>query len=420
MKTFVKKLFILTVTILFFQQLSIAQFSVDANIRNRFEMRDGYQKLVHQTDVPAVIIHQRTRLSFGYKSEFLKLKITPMDVRVWGDESIVSSSGVFGDDASLSLYEGFAEIALGKKHWISVGRQELKYDSERLLSIRNWNTNGMTYDALVLKLKFEKWNIHIGSSWNSKAATATNNYYPTNRIKSLNYVWANHQINDFLKISIMHLSSGVTQTDTTNTLNFRHTSGVYSTYQNKNLKIWGNAYYQYGLNQTGQKVSALLFDIDAGYKLGKLIPGIGFSYLSGNSKTGSDQKADHLYDLLYSTRHTYFGGMDYFSNIPSNTKQGGLSDIFTYLKFNINQKVSINETAHYFMLSQLNELTPNNKNLGFENDLVAKYKFSDWGALEFGYLFIIPTESLKTINNIADNNLGQFLYLQLIISPKLF
>ncbi|HOO84116.1 MAG TPA: hypothetical protein PLS94_06115, partial [Prolixibacteraceae bacterium] len=89
--------------ILFFiflaQQSLFAQFTVDANIRNRFEIRNGYQKVIPNNVVPAAFMHQRTRLLFAYNSENLKVRISPQDVRIWGDESITSSTGVFGDEA---------------------------------------------------------------------------------------------------------------------------------------------------------------------------------------------------------------------------------------------------------------------------------------------------------------------------------
>ncbi|HPR60209.1 MAG TPA: hypothetical protein PLF35_04640, partial [Prolixibacteraceae bacterium] len=144
------------------------------------------------------------------------------------------------------------------------------------------------------------------------------------------------------------------------------------------------------------------------------------SYLSGNSKTDTNQTTDQLFDLFYGARHGFFGHIDYFSNIPSSTKQGGLNDLYYFLKLNVGSKISINNTGHYFMLSQLNELTPNNKNLGYENDLTAKIKIAPWGTLDLGYLFILPTESLKTMHGVNKNGFCQFIHAQLLISPKLF
>jgi hypothetical protein len=63
--------------------LAKSQFSVEAQLRNRFEIRDGYQKLGSVESDPAFLISQRSRLSFSYQTPFLKLKFTPQDVRLW-------------------------------------------------------------------------------------------------------------------------------------------------------------------------------------------------------------------------------------------------------------------------------------------------------------------------------------------------
>ncbi|MGM0377644.1 MAG: alginate export family protein, partial [Bacteroidota bacterium] len=247
------------ISILFIGLQAHAQFKVDAQLRNRFEIRDGYRGLSPEGATTAGLIWQRTRVSFSYETENFKLKLTPQDVRLWGDESISSSTGVFGDNASMELFEGYAELKLGNLGWISVGRQVLKYDNQRLLAARNWNNNGLTYDAILFKLKAAGWNFHLGSTWNSFEEAASYNLYPSNRIKNLNFLWANHEFGDNLTLSLLHLASGVTKSDTTNTLHYKQTTGFYSTYKKGGLKLWGEVYYQYGKTNTGNDVSAYLF-----------------------------------------------------------------------------------------------------------------------------------------------------------------
>ncbi len=162
-----------------------AQFSVDAQLRSRFEIRDGYQKLAAEGLNPAVFISQRTRLSFSYESKLLKVKVTPQDVRIWGDQTVQSPTGV-GDNPSLDLLEAYAELKIGNNGWISAGRQQLVYDNKRLLGDRNWNQTGIAYDAVVFKLLTGNSNIHAGAVWNTLMETTSENLYPTSRIKSLN------------------------------------------------------------------------------------------------------------------------------------------------------------------------------------------------------------------------------------------
>ena len=419
MKAIFLKFIIYCFVFFLFNSISKAQLIIDAQLRNRFEIRNGYKILFPEGAVPSVFISQRTRINFNYKSEKLKIQITPQDVRVWGDEQLSGSTGVFGDDASLSLFEGYADIKIVQLGWLAVGRQQLVYDNQRLLAGRNWNQNGLAYDAAVLKLELNSWNLHAGGSWNSTTESSTDNLYPINRLKSLNFLWLNKTFEKKLELSLLHLSTGLTQTDSTNNLNFRHTTGFYSQYKNENLTTWGNAYFQYGKNQSGKNVSAFLFDVDASYKIEKLIIGLGLGYLSGNTKTGNDQNTDHLFDVLYGARHKYFGSIDYFSSFASNTKQGGLADYYFYLEYKFSKSFGILNTSHYFQLAQNNLTTPENKNLGFENDLLLKFKFNSWGAFESGFSFFLPTQSLKTLQKVSSNKFSHFLYLQLTITPKL-
>jgi hypothetical protein len=397
-----------------------AQFKIDAQYRPRFELRNGYQKLAPQGATPAAFISQRSRVSFSYESENFKLKFTPQDVRVWGDEANYNISANNGDNASIDLFEAFAEIKLGQIGWVSIGRQQFFYDNEWLLGARNWNQSGNSNDAVIFKLKPFGWNLHLGATWNAKTEASFDNFYFTDRYKTLSYLWLNKAIKENWNLSIVHIATGLNQTDTTNTINFRQTSGLYTDYKLNNLSILGNAYYQFGKNQAAKPVSAFMFALDAGYKAGKFTPGLGISYHSGNSKTGAALKEDNLFDLLFTARHWYFGLIDYFRTISSNTKGGGLADYYLYLDYKVSKSVSVRNTAHYFQLAKTNAGTPTDKNLGYENDLVLKYKFSDWGAVESGYMFFLPTKSLETIQGVADSKFSNFFYLQLTLTPNLF
>lgn len=397
-----------------------AQFKVDAELRNRSEVRDGYAKLAADGATPAFQISQRTRISFGYETEKLKIKITPQDVRIWGDDTNFSLSGSNGNSASLDLFEGFADIKIGKENWLAVGRQQLSYDNQSILSNANWNQNGISSDAVQFKLKLQKWNLHLAGSWNTAQSLSANNYFSTDRYKSIDFAWLNRQFESGLKLSLVHVAAGRTESDTSNTIYFRQTTGLYSNYAKNNLTVWGDAYYQYGKSQAGKKVSAFLLDVEAGYKIKTASLGAGYSYISGNTETGSNLKTDKLYDPIYRSRHTFNGFMDYYSAYQKQTAGGGLSDLYLFAEINPSKKLSIRNNFHFFSLAEANPATPADKNLGTENDLCAKYKFSDWGLLEGGYFFYLPTESLKTIQGVKNGGFSQFLYLQLSITPSLF
>jgi hypothetical protein len=418
--SFFTAIFFVSVFMLATSPLSHGQFSIDAHLRPRFEIRDGYQHMIPDSVGPAFIFSQRTRLSFSFENKYLKVRITPQDVRVWGDEQVVTSTAVLGDAASLDLFEGYLQLRLGRWGWLSVGRQQIYYDNERLLATNNWNQHGLAYDAVIARMKFGRWNVHAGGSWNTIGEQSFSNGYPSNRFKSLDYLWLNREFGEHVKISLLHIATAQTHTDTTNLLYWRQSTGLYGNFTWKGLKAWCDFYYQYGQNPQGITVSAFLFDVNAGYTVKFFTPGIGVSYLSGNKETGPGISRDHLFNPLYGTRHNFFGFIDYFRNFPVDTKQGGLADYFVFLNFAICKGLTLSNTSHYFQLAQTNQLTPTDRNLGFENDLVMKYSFLSWGALETGYCLFLPTESLKTIQGVQDPRFPQFFYVMLTITPTLF
>ncbi len=394
------------------------QVNAEVEYRPRFEWRAGYGELLSSSASPSFIALQRLRMSVSYQTDGLKLKFAPQDVRVWGDEQLSSSTGVFGDEASFDLFEGYAELRLWENSWISVGRQQLSYDNQRLLSGRNWNQHGLAYDAVVFKTIAGAWAIHAGASWNSLKATASESFYLSDRIKSLNFLWLKKSFGETFDVSFSHIASGVTETDTTNTMHFKQTSGVYATYNVGSFSMKGNFYFQYGKNQVGTEVSAFLVDADASLSLGRYKPGVGFSYLSGNDE--ADSTTENLFDALYGARHRFFGHMDYFRNMTSHTGGGGLSDWYGYLGYKVSDNISLKNTTHFFSLAQTNSNTPDGKALGMENEVELKFKFNGWGALKAGWLFYLPTDSFRQLQGVVQERFPNFAFVELTITPTLF
>lgn len=397
-----------------------AQLKVDAQFRTRSELRDGYQKLAAKGATPAFLISQRSRFNISYETEGFKLRFSPQDVRIWGDEEIAGLGGVNGNKASVDMFEGFVDFRVSPHGWLAIGRQALVYDNQYILAARNWNQRGIASDAVLYKYSRADWKVHVAGSWNTLRESRFDNLYPTDRLKSLNFIWINKDAGNGISTSFLHVASGVTETDSTNTIHFRQTSGLFTNIKKGDFAFQGNAYYQYGKNQQGKNVSAYLLVGDASVKAGSLTPGIGIAYLSGNNKIADDQKTDQLFDYIYGGRHRNFGDIDYFRTFSTDTRQGGLADYYFYLDYKVNDKLSIRNTGHYFQLAQTNPLTPEEKNLGYENDIVVKYRFSPIGALESGYSFVLPTDNLKVLQGIQNAKFSQFFYLMLTFTPTIY
>lgn len=412
-----KNLILITVLVFTFLHTE-AQFQVNAELRPRAEFRDGYASLAAEDHHPTLLVSQRSRLSFGYNTEKIRIKLTPQDVRVWGDDPKISSTGI-GDNPSFALYEAYVELALKDAGWLSVGRQMLAYDSKRLLGDRNWNQNGIAYDAAVAKLKLSDWNLHLGATWNTLDNFAENNYYPSSRIKNLNFLWLNRKFG-LVNLSLLHITSGKTTSDTSNSMHYKNTTGLFSSYSDDKYNAWAHAYYQWGGREWGGNISAFLAEADVSVKLGKTTLGVGISYLSGNKSEPAGNGTDHLFDLLYGNRHKYSGEMDYYTIPVSGTDWGGLMNGYLYATFQASDRLKLSNTIHYFSQAQKNEFTKKSPGLGIENDLILNYRIYPNASLQAGYCFYSPTETLKYIQNEPDGSFSQFIYLQLTVSATIF
>ena len=111
-----------------------SQFTVDAQLRPRFEFRHGYKTLFPNDTDPAAFVSQRTRLNFGYKTEKLNFYVSAQDVRVWGDVPQLNVA----DENGFSLHQAWAEVSLVSDLNLKIGRQEIVYDDQRFLRNYFW------------------------------------------------------------------------------------------------------------------------------------------------------------------------------------------------------------------------------------------------------------------------------------------
>ncbi|MBU1633500.1 alginate export family protein, partial [bacterium] len=398
-----------------------AQLTVDAEIRPRFEVRDGYKLLAVDGQIPAVLISQRSRLNLAYSKNRIATRFSLQDVRVWGDESNISSTGVNGDPASIDLYEAWAEYRIPAGFDLRIGRQVFNIDDQRLISQRNWNQNGLSYDALRLRYAPGDWQFDLALSLNNNQENADGNLYPADRLKTLNFLHIKGPLAQQLSNSMILLATGVTANDSSEVIYMRGTLGDYWHFSGDKLDLQGSLYYQFGKNKVGQDVSACLASVDALIPFQSWKIGGGLVWISGQDGTNSNsdyQNTDHLFDILYGTRHSIYGLMDYFSNIPKSTVSGGLLDACLKLQYGMD-KTSLQLDIHRFYLANRvlldSDPDPIDSYLGTEFDLSLKWKLHPAITLQGGYSVMRPGESLERIQglNPGDSDWSQWFWLML-------
>ncbi|MBP6385279.1 MAG: alginate export family protein [Pseudarcicella sp.] len=171
---------------------SVAQISLQGQLRTRTEVRDGLGNLVKNGEKSAAFTSQRTRLNFGYKWDRLLFGIAVQDVRVWGqDASSISNA----DGSKFMLHEGWAEVTLANKAdttvkfklldllSLKIGRQELAYDDARLIGNLDWLQQARRHDMVLLKTVHKGWQVDLGLAFNQNNDNFNNTgtgYLPAN------------------------------------------------------------------------------------------------------------------------------------------------------------------------------------------------------------------------------------------------
>lgn len=404
-----------------------AQLSINAEFRPRGEFRHGYKSMFTEDDNAAYFISQRTRLGIAYTNEKYSLRITGQDVRIWGDESLYSSTSVKGDNASVDLYEAWFQLNIGANSHLKIGRQEWVYDDQRLLAKRNWAQTGMTYDGLLLNFDNKDFRFDLGLSLNNDAENTIGNEYTPDKMKFLDFIYWSKNLGESSKITFKGILSGYQKEEGSETIYAMGTYGPYFQMNNSKFKLDAYFYHQTGTNKTSQKVNAYLLSIKAMYKLSNIINiGPGLDLISGNDPAGNS-KTDHSFDLLYGGRHRFMGDMDYFSSLSKSVSDAGLVDVFAKANFSFNKKNSLNIAYHHFATQNS---IPNplkiskdfKKSLGDEIDLMYRYIAEVPAELCVGFALFNTTETMEYLQGISENAAAfqYFMWIQLSFTPEIF
>jgi hypothetical protein len=445
MKKWTKTLPLVLVSCSTFSLHTTAQINLSGQVRTRTEVRDGQGAPLPLGATPAFFTSQRSRLSFGYNAYRLKFNVTAQDVRVWGQDVSTINRTTVQELNGVLLHEAWADIQLtdttvkNKTLNLKIGRQELVYDDQRLLGNLDWLQQGRRHDAALLKYEANGYLLHLGAAYNQnrEAASGTlyNNTPPGNyaattnggsMYKSLAFLYAGKKLKSgnasFLFLNDVFSSfrnDPVTSAKLYDSSTWsRATTGLYFTNTYNKVSLTASAYYQFGHNATGQKVSAELLSLAGMYALTKKFStGAGVDYYSGGT-TGSNNNA---FDPLYGTPHKFGGLMDYFF-VASGFGRNGLVDYFIRNKYKASDKLALTADVHQFNSAEAVTGFAT-KNLGQEIDLVGTFALTKQISFEAGYsryftTALLTSPAVKNISNAKPQ--ADWAYLMINIKPDFF
>lgn len=393
-------------------------FKISAQYRSRAEFRSGYRTLITDSSKPAFFVGQRARLLIDYKKDNIQFYSSIQDSRTWGDEEQKK------DFAGLQVNELWTELKLNKGFSLKLGRQEFAYDDHRLLGNLDWANLTISHDALLLKYADEKnkFKWHLGGAFNQIGEPNTGSSYSLKNYKTLGFTWVKKEYNKGHSLSGLAIINGMNSSKIgSNELKATYTIGPLYNYSNHGWKTIIATYFQGGKTENNLDVTAFMINAYVEKKVNQLSIGLGGDYLSGNSDQTNTKTESNGFNTLYATNHKFYGYMDYFLNIPTDTKQRGLMDLFVRIGYSVSKTVSATLDLHHFSLANENNLgaTKIKKPLGTESDLLIDYKPSSIIQLQFGYSLLFATKNMEYIKGGNANNFNTWAYLMLKVSPIL-
>jgi len=395
-----------------------SQFTLDAELRPRFELRHGYKTLYPNNVDPAAFVSQRTRLNFEFKTEKLHLYLSPQDVRVWGDVPQLNVA----DNNGFSLHQAWAEILLIKDFNFKIGRQEIVYDDQRFFGNVGWAQQGRSHDAALLKFEPSYFKLHFGAAYNQDNESLTGNILTVNTYKSLQYIWVNKNW-ERLSASFLFLNNGLQYIDaidaSKNDTRYSQTAGMHLKANIDNFNFSSNLYYQFGKDVADNDLSAYLFSLEANYAAtSNLNLGLGSELQSGNDYGAPANGENKAFTPLYGTNHKFNGLMDYFY-VGNHLNNVGLLDLYGNVKYRLNTKTNFNLALHqFYAAADINNEA--SKNLGFELDLLTSYKLNEDVGFHLGYSQFFATKGTEIVKNNFDGNSNYWAWAMVTINPTLF
>lgn len=411
--------------------LKDGQLTISGQVRPRFEFRNGFKKPLREGEEAAAFMEQRSRINLMYKKSDFNIKLSVQDVRIWGETGQINKT-----DGLTSFHEAYGEWTPNKKSALRIGRQELVYDDARILGNLGWAAQARSHDALKYVYTDSTWEFHAIATYNQDGLTAepgklqspsagqlTNPGGNTVAVdQDLNFALANPYSSQILwfkkkfkggNITFLALNDLIQKTTTAGNV-ARLTLGTNPTIKFGDIKLAGSFYYQLGKHSQAQDAGGLLASLAATYTGGKkVIPTIGFDYVSGDDTETTD--AQEGFNPLYGTHHKFYGLMDYFyvgnghGNGPNagtpkgnqNNTSSGLIDIYAKAVFKLGKPGKILAHAHFFAsptdIQDDLEVDPEAftpSYLGTELDLVYVKSVAKNVTLKIGTSFMLPTEAM--------------------------
>ena len=376
------------------------RFAADAQVRPRMLGDSGRDFIDSGAGDSNVRVTMRSRLGVAAAHrEGWAVRVMVQDIRVWGEEGDANgfndpNSATLNDfsAAGLDLQEGYLRIPITDDLRITLGRQEIGYDNERILGKVDWSQRARALDAARLTYSRSGF---VGEFVYAKLLQQPLPFELDGTIPDreddadfisvhLHYPVLAEALE--ANVSYYMLDDGVNNTS-------RHTLGTYLKGATLGLNYDAEFYYQFGdigPRPEDETISAWMVAGTAGYTLDlgvKLNLTGRFEALSGD---GTPQGA---FDPFFGTNHKFYGEADYFLVLPAQTNNLGLLDPGFEFKVTLMPQLVAGVNVHFFIAMESD--AQNENYFGTEIDFTVTWRLTEFSSISGVYGPFWPGEAMR-------------------------
>ena len=409
-------------------------FTLSAQLRPRFEYRNGAYVPLQEGEKPAILVNNRTRLNLDYHhGDQLQLFLSFQNVNIWGQAPQVQLNDRTG---GLSIFEAYAALPIYKDINAKIGRQMIVLDEDRIFGSLDWHPAGRAHDAININWKNDKLTLRSFFAFNqnyfdgkaNKLNGNVNNpkgqfFAPGGQpYQHLEAVHAHYDITPTQGVSVLVANLGQ-RNDLVDDNDYNmQTFGFHYRGKSDALRYGAEGYLQTGKNAAGKDKQAFLLAALVGYQFTPAFSAtLGLDYLSGNDTNDPTATKDKAFNPFSGTNHKFYGFMDHF--YVSYSPSYGLLNPYLTLNLKTSNKGSLSATGHYFHSAGkiLGDQGSKTRPLAVEGDLVYTHKIQQYVSLQAGYSLIVPSDTYKQQRGLIKVRKQQdWLWCSLNINPKLF
>lgn len=399
--------------------------TADINIMTRGELRKGGLSGEDNGEDFAAFVLERMRLGLTYERGPLSLRFAAQQGNTWGSKQ----------DNELSVYEAWVKFCSRGGLFVTLGRQELSYDDQRIFGADDWSMTAKTHDALRFGYEGRVHKAHAILSFNQNPENMDNGTHFSGGLqphKALQALWYHYDLpRTGLGVSLLFMNVGMQASERSHQDRTfqQQLFGGHACYESQPFAAHASLYFQRGKQEDGLKLESWMMSLKAMARPSAHWEAYaGYDYLSGDDNysvpaTGVFGLILHKkvkgFTSIYGSHHRFYGAMDFFyvSTYFSGFSPG-LQNLYVGTKWKPTQRLRFDLAYHY--LATATGMKHARRSLGHEVEFSATWEPMRDVSLSAGYTFMDGTKTMELLKRTDKHRQLHWGWIMLSVSPRLF